>query len=291
MKIPKQITIFGNAIDVVEVDCLNEKMGDFSPSTNIIHIARHTLSDDVECELSPKQMEQAFWHEVFHAFQYYATGEYDEAQSQVYAGFMSELGKMPLALPDWLGRIMMSIIGAGLSGNTKDVRAYAKSLCDWFRSYGCEDLADDVWQLIQNHAKSSDDCGAVPAEEYRGHDFLLSGLKQQIQSGDKNAFLRAVKMRDKARDSGNTDFANKVDTMLSEFSHIIVYDTNLYIARSTGCDTTQIAVIAATTADEARQLIEAESGQGWIIIEDWMLNKPQAKVTVNINRPQVIVIV
>ena len=35
---------------------------------------------------------------------------------------------------------------------------------------------------------------------------------------------------------------------------------NLYIARSLGCGTTQIAVIAATTPDEALQLIVAERG-------------------------------
>lgn len=66
---------------------------------------------------------------------------------------------------------------------------------------------------------------------------------------------------------------------------------NLYIARSLGCGTTLIAVIAATTADEARQLVEAERGQGWLIIEDWMLSKPQVKVTVNTDKPQIIAIV
>lgn len=66
---------------------------------------------------------------------------------------------------------------------------------------------------------------------------------------------------------------------------------NLYTARSIGCGTTRIAVIAATTADEALQLIVAEHGQGWYIIEDWMLNKPQARVTVNTDKPQIIVIV
>lgn len=29
MILPKQITIFGNTIDVIEVDCVNEEMGDF----------------------------------------------------------------------------------------------------------------------------------------------------------------------------------------------------------------------------------------------------------------------
>ncbi len=66
---------------------------------------------------------------------------------------------------------------------------------------------------------------------------------------------------------------------------------NLYIARSLGCGVTQIAIIAATTADEALQLIVAERGQGWYIVEDWMLPKPQARVTVNTDKPQIITIV
>jgi hypothetical protein len=66
---------------------------------------------------------------------------------------------------------------------------------------------------------------------------------------------------------------------------------NLYIALSFDLGVTQIAVIAATTPDEALQLIKAERGTGWCIIEDWMLNKPQAKVTVNTDEPKIIAIV
>lgn len=66
---------------------------------------------------------------------------------------------------------------------------------------------------------------------------------------------------------------------------------NLYIARSLGCGVTQIAIIAATTDDEALQLIVSERGQGWLIIEDWMLSKPQPRVTVNTDKSQIIAIV
>lgn len=164
MILPKDITIFGNAIDVVEVDCLNEEMGDFSPTTNTIHVARHTLSGNIKCELTPKQKEQAFWREVFHAFQWYATGEFDEVQSQVYAGFMTELGmKFPV-------------------------------------------------------------------------------------------FPKAPQIK-------------------------------LYTARSLGCGTTLVAVIAAATPDEALQLIKAERGEGWILTER------QVQVTVNIDKPQIIAVI
>lgn len=66
---------------------------------------------------------------------------------------------------------------------------------------------------------------------------------------------------------------------------------NLYIARGFDCGVTQIAIIAATTADEALQLILSERGQGWLIIEDWMPSKPQATVTVSTDKPQIIAIV
>ncbi len=130
MILPKQITIFGNTIDVIEVDCLNEEMGDFSPITNTIHIARNTLSDDIKCELRPKQMEQTFWREVFHAFQYYATGEYDEAQSQVYAGFMSGLGIDIVVGETKIEPLILSLVSAGLRGDTLNAREVANELAE-----------------------------------------------------------------------------------------------------------------------------------------------------------------
>lgn len=169
MILPKQITIFGNTIDIIEVDCLNEASGDFSPVTNTIHVARHTLSDGIKCELSPKQKEQTFWHEVFHAFQYYSTGRYDEAQSQVYAGFMSELD------------IELVV------GKTK------------------------------TETDAVDDCGAVPAEEYGYYDKALSGLKQQIERGDKEALCLVKKMKDDAIKYNDPDFAIAIDRMLYKY--------------------------------------------------------------------------
>ena len=65
----------------------------------------------------------------------------------------------------------------------------------------------------------------------------------------------------------------------------------LYTARSLGCGVTQIAIIAATTPDEALQLIVAKCGQGWCIVEDWMLAERQVQVTVNIDKPKIIAIV
>ena len=284
MTLPKEITIFGNTIDIIEVDCLNEEMGDFSPITNTIHIARHTLSDGIKCELRPKQREQTFWREVFHAFQYYATGEYDEAQSQVYAGFMSGLGIDIVVGETKIEPLILSLVSAGLRGDTLNARKVANELAEIASALDYYQLSSRIRECLAGTA-------VEPAEIYRGRDIMLFGLEQRLESGDEDAHRCAVKARDDARKSGNTDFANKVDEKLSEFADIIVYNTNLYIARSTGCGTTQIAIIAATTADEARQLIVAERGQGWVIVEDWMLPKPQARVTVNTDKPQIITIV
>lgn len=218
MILPKQITIFGNTIDIIEVDCLNEASGDFSPVTNTIHVARHTLSDGIKCELRPKQMEQTFWREVFHAFQYYATGKYDEAQSQVYAGFMTGLGIDIVVGKTTYEPLILGLIQTGLRGDEKELRANAREIANRAAIQGQRLFSRRIRECLNDAAKPANDGGTMPAEKYRGHDFLLFGLKQQIQSGDKDAFRRAVKTRDKARDSGNTDFANKIDEMLSEFS-------------------------------------------------------------------------
>ncbi|MGM9533093.1 hypothetical protein, partial [Intestinibacter sp.] len=41
--------------------------------------------------LSQLQIENTFWHEVFHAFQFHSKGEYSEAEAASYAGMMTEL--------------------------------------------------------------------------------------------------------------------------------------------------------------------------------------------------------
>lgn len=217
MTLPKEITIFGNTIDVIEVDCLNEASGDFSPVTNTIHVARHTLSDGIKCELSPKQREQTFWHEVFHAFQYYSTGKYDEAQSQVYAGFLTGLGIDIVFGKNMYEPLTLGLICAGLRGEEKELRANAREMANRAAMQGQTLFSRRIRECLNDAAKSADDGGAVPAEEYRGHDYLLFGIKQQIESGDKDALRRAVKTRDDARKRGNYDFANKIDKILNEY--------------------------------------------------------------------------
>lgn len=91
MKIPKQITIFKHIIKITDIDVLEDKFGEFDPATNTIKLAKHITSNNIKTELSNIQRLHTFWHEVFHAFQWFYEGEYNESQSQVYAGFILEI--------------------------------------------------------------------------------------------------------------------------------------------------------------------------------------------------------
>lgn len=91
MVIPKEITIFKHTIKVRIVDILDDKFGEFDPVKNEIKIAQNALSKDEVVALSEIQTLHTFWHEVFHVFQWFYEGEYNEGQSQTYAGFMLEI--------------------------------------------------------------------------------------------------------------------------------------------------------------------------------------------------------
>ena len=91
MIIPKEITVLNHTIKVEVVDILDDKFGEFDPVKLEIKIAQYALSNDREVALSEIQILHTFWHEVFHVFQWFYEGEYNEGQSQTYAGFMLEV--------------------------------------------------------------------------------------------------------------------------------------------------------------------------------------------------------
>lgn len=91
MIIPKEIIIFKHRIKVLFVRTLDDAFGKFDPVNNEIKIAQYALSNDKEVALSETQILHTFWHEVFHVFQWFYEGEYNEGQSQTYAGFMLEV--------------------------------------------------------------------------------------------------------------------------------------------------------------------------------------------------------
>ncbi len=90
MIIPEEITILKHKIKVTLVRTLDGKFGLFDSVKNEIKIAQHIPSDDEEVALSPIQILHTFWHEVFHVFQWFYEGGFNEGQSQAYAGFMLE---------------------------------------------------------------------------------------------------------------------------------------------------------------------------------------------------------
>lgn len=91
MIIPEEITILKHKIKVIHVRTLDDKFGLFDPVKNEIKIAQYVHSNDEEVALSPIQTLHTFWHEVFHVFQWFHEGAYNEGQSQAYAGFLLEL--------------------------------------------------------------------------------------------------------------------------------------------------------------------------------------------------------
>lgn len=58
---------------------------------NMIKLARTLKTGhDGVVTVSDEQMRNTFYHELFHAFQFYFNNEFNEAQAQVYANFMCE---------------------------------------------------------------------------------------------------------------------------------------------------------------------------------------------------------
>lgn len=47
--------------------------------------------DSFGIHLTEEQIKNSFWHEVFHAFQYYYCNKQDESLAQTFANFMREL--------------------------------------------------------------------------------------------------------------------------------------------------------------------------------------------------------
>ena len=81
-------TIKVNLLDKV----INNNYGNFFDITNEINLAKNIEAEDGKTyQLTQEQIKNTFWHEVFHAFQFYYNNKYDEAQAQVFANFMCEL--------------------------------------------------------------------------------------------------------------------------------------------------------------------------------------------------------
>lgn len=92
MQIPKGFTLHGCPITVEIVNQLEDnEYGEFNDAKELIRIARTVKVNKETIQLSQAQIENTFWHEVFHAFQWHVKGDYSETEATSYAGLMTEL--------------------------------------------------------------------------------------------------------------------------------------------------------------------------------------------------------
>ncbi len=96
MKIPKQFTVHGHTIKVIqkEIDTKEDnRYGYYDSVKEEIVIFNKVRSGDEPVSLTDIQIEFTFWYEVIHTFQWHIKGATDEWEAQSYAGLMIELIK------------------------------------------------------------------------------------------------------------------------------------------------------------------------------------------------------
>lgn len=85
--------VIGNQRYTVKyVDELDGNYGEFDSIRAEIRIATKVRSsyDDELYDLSEEQIQNTFWHEVFHCFNWHWNTETDESLAQTFANFMRE---------------------------------------------------------------------------------------------------------------------------------------------------------------------------------------------------------
>ena len=91
MDIPKQFTINGQPIRVEILDKLEDNQyGNYNDAKELIQIAKTIEVNKEVIHLTQLQIENTFWHEVAHAFQFHSKGEYNEAEATIFGGMMAE---------------------------------------------------------------------------------------------------------------------------------------------------------------------------------------------------------
>lgn len=92
--IPKQFNCAGFTIKVEIENHLNDNQyGCFCDATNTIKIARTVDVEGTKVTLTEQQIQNTFYHEIMHVWQFYFNNQYDEAQAQVFANFICEFIK------------------------------------------------------------------------------------------------------------------------------------------------------------------------------------------------------
>lgn len=93
MKIPKQFTIHGHTIKVIQKDIDTKddnRYGYYDSVKEEIVIFNKVRSDGEPVELTDTQIQATFLHELVHCFQWHIKGETDEWEAQSYSGLLIE---------------------------------------------------------------------------------------------------------------------------------------------------------------------------------------------------------
>ena len=95
MKIPEKFTINLQEVKIEIVDTLpDQKFGEYNCITDTIKVAKYVKDDDGTIRpLKEEQIENTFWHELLHTFQWHSKGEFFEEESNPYAGYLLEFFK------------------------------------------------------------------------------------------------------------------------------------------------------------------------------------------------------
>lgn len=96
MKIPNSFKIGGGKkvkVDTFEsIPNREDVFGDYSCVRSQIRLGKSILDGEGnKVDVSEEDLERTFWHETFHAFQWFYNTEYDETQAQCFSNFMYEL--------------------------------------------------------------------------------------------------------------------------------------------------------------------------------------------------------
>lgn len=95
MELPEQFKIANMPYVVIRKGLVKEDnismYGTHSDILGEIQIADNIEADNEIIKLKDNQILNTFWHEVFHAFQFFYNNEQDESLAQTFANFMCEL--------------------------------------------------------------------------------------------------------------------------------------------------------------------------------------------------------
>jgi hypothetical protein len=95
MIIPDKFKVAGFEVTVDLVDKTDDNnYGYWDDVTNTIVVSKNiSLKNGELTALSKRQMENTFYHELYHAFQFYSGKEYSEVECNIFANFMLEFNE------------------------------------------------------------------------------------------------------------------------------------------------------------------------------------------------------